>query len=122
MAEQLAELNKGDLEVYSTDEKVIGTWIDGKTLYRKVFTGTTPSTPNVNTNLPHTITADMNIKRIDGNITNSSGAQFPLNLQFVDGSSINTWRRTTTALGMSVYSNVVSSPYEIIIEYTKTTN
>ena len=108
--------------VYNTDETVIGQWIDGKPLYRKVFTGTTPSTPNTNTNLPHTITADMNIKRIDGTITNASGSQFPLNMQFNDGSSINTWRRTTTALGMAVYSNVVNSPYEIIIEYTKTTD
>ena len=28
-------------EVYSTDETAIGTWIDGKTLYRKVFTNVT---------------------------------------------------------------------------------
>lgn len=26
-------------DVYSTEEKVIGTWIDGKPLYRKVITG-----------------------------------------------------------------------------------
>jgi hypothetical protein len=38
MAEQLAELNKGDLEVYSTTEHIVGTWIDGKTIYRKVWT------------------------------------------------------------------------------------
>ena len=37
MAEQLAELNKGELEVYSTDEKQIGVWIDGKKIYRRVF-------------------------------------------------------------------------------------
>lgn len=36
MAEQLAELNKGDLEVYSTDEKQIGVWIDGKPVYEKM--------------------------------------------------------------------------------------
>ncbi len=37
MAEQLAELNKGDLEVYSTTEKPIGVWIDGKPIYRKCY-------------------------------------------------------------------------------------
>ena len=28
-----------DRHVYSTDEKVIGAWIDGKPLYRKVYSG-----------------------------------------------------------------------------------
>ena len=28
-----------DRQVYSTDEKVIGTWLDGKPLYRKVYSG-----------------------------------------------------------------------------------
>ena len=40
MAEQLAELNKGELEVYSTDEKVCGVWIDGRPIYRRTFVGT----------------------------------------------------------------------------------
>jgi hypothetical protein len=40
MAETMAELNKVDLEVYSTDEKQIGVWIDGKTLYEKTIVGT----------------------------------------------------------------------------------
>lgn len=31
-------------EYYSTTEQVIGTWIDGSTLYRKVFTFSTPIT------------------------------------------------------------------------------
>lgn len=30
-------------EIYSTEEVCIGTWIDGKPLYRKTFTFTTPS-------------------------------------------------------------------------------
>lgn len=37
MAEQLAELNKGELEVYSTAEKQVGVWIDGKPIYRKAY-------------------------------------------------------------------------------------
>ena len=30
---------------YSTDEQVVGTWINGKTIYEKVVSGTTSSTP-----------------------------------------------------------------------------
>lgn len=33
----------GNNTTYSTAEKRVGTWIDGKPLYRKVLTGTTPS-------------------------------------------------------------------------------
>lgn len=39
-------LNKLNDDVYSLVEKKIGTWIDGKTLYRKVITGTTTNTTN----------------------------------------------------------------------------
>ncbi len=33
------EFAKKNEEVYSTNEQAIGTWIDGKTLYRKVYDG-----------------------------------------------------------------------------------
>ena len=36
MAEQLATLNKDSGEVYSTDEKIVGTWL-GKPLYQKTY-------------------------------------------------------------------------------------
>lgn len=35
-------INEARLEEYSTTEKIIGTWIDGKPIYRKVATGTVP--------------------------------------------------------------------------------
>lgn len=37
-------MNKNNLIDYSTGEKRIGTWIDGKPLYRKVVSGTVPQT------------------------------------------------------------------------------
>ena len=39
--ELVGTLNKKD--TYSTEEQVIGTWIDGKPLYRKVLVGTVPT-------------------------------------------------------------------------------
>ena len=39
-----SELNKyGQIRIYSTDEKTIGQWVDGKNLYRKVFDFSFPS-------------------------------------------------------------------------------
>lgn len=44
----------GSYEVYSTEEQVIGKWINGKLLYRKVINlGTLPNTDTVN--IPHNI-------------------------------------------------------------------
>jgi hypothetical protein len=34
-------------DVYSTTEQVVGEWIDGKTIYRRVFTGTIANEANV---------------------------------------------------------------------------
>ena len=44
MAEERCNLlkNGGGMEIYSTDEKVVGKWTDGKTLYEKSFTITNP--------------------------------------------------------------------------------
>ena len=34
-------------DIYSTDEQIVGTWVDGKPIYRKVIDTTTPSSTNV---------------------------------------------------------------------------
>ncbi|MFV0240753.1 MAG: hypothetical protein ACK5H4_12045 [Lacrimispora sphenoides] len=39
---QLAECDGNSKEVYSFDEVEIGTWVDGKPIYRKVITGKLP--------------------------------------------------------------------------------
>ena len=37
----LAEVEQDEqIDVYTTEERVVGTWIDGKPIYRRVFTGT----------------------------------------------------------------------------------
>ena len=41
-------VNNALLDVYSTTETRIGTWIDGKPLYRKVFTISSPQSSNTN--------------------------------------------------------------------------
>ena len=51
MAEQLAELNKGDInDVWSTDETLIGTY-DGKPFYRRLLKLTSPASVAVNTTI-----------------------------------------------------------------------
>lgn len=46
MAEQIANLNKGEVSISSTSKRAIGVWVDGKTKYIKeyAFTMTSPTT------------------------------------------------------------------------------
>lgn len=59
-APSVRAVNEGLLEKYSTEEKVIGTWIDEKPLYRKTVGFTTGSSSNAWT----TISGLANIKDI----------------------------------------------------------
>ena len=44
MAETMAELNKGVIDIFSSQETIVGTWADtGKTAYSKTFSGTIPA-------------------------------------------------------------------------------
>ena len=44
--------SSGGGEVYSTEETRIGTWIDGKPLYRKTLVGTSPGQLRANDKQP----------------------------------------------------------------------
>lgn len=105
---------------YSTAEQIIGKWIDGKPIYRKVVTGTTTSNAN-STNL---------LTNID-TLINYSGSVFKegywitLNSAFGTGGTqdirtiLNTSNNTAILQVGTTYYNC---NYKIILEYTKTTN
>ena len=52
----LIEANSGK-HVYSTEEKVVGTWIDGKTIYEKTYTNATEQSVSYQTWTPTVISA-----------------------------------------------------------------
>lgn len=47
MAEHLAELNKGELDVYSTNKVQVGVWTNGKPFYRQSFKGKVKAANNI---------------------------------------------------------------------------
>ena len=106
--------------VYNTDETAIGTWIDGKTLYRKVIEVTTPSTANSNVTVYSGLTSDMIIQNMYGSVRISDITYASLNM-FLDSTNdhCTTWRRDATNIGMNVGASFVSKPTKIVIEYTK---
>lgn len=109
------------LDIYSTDERRIGTWIDGKPLYRKCYTFTT----NYNDNFTDVgNVSDFFIEFasfISGTITNSINQklQIPCLLSsgmgyFILESSMLKFYTTSTGLK--------GCPATCILEYTKTTD
>jgi len=100
---------------YSTEEQVIGTWIDGKPLYRKVVTGTTKNVvsgeidtkigiTNVDTVISYSANVDGWIITYLTRLINLSGT---LRLDIMNQESDS---------GFSV------KPFKCIVEYTKTTD
>lgn len=106
--------------VYSTEETKVGTWIDGKPIYRKVLQGLT-STGNIVhniSNLDYVIDVRGICKKSNGNyepipkITTDSVSQYALGIGDI----------SSTNIYFEKGSGITISESYIIIKYTKTTD
>lgn len=128
MPEMVAnKFSKGDL--YSTDEKMIGQWIDGKPLYQKVITFTTPSS-TTNTKVG-TISSGADVKTMIGYVhETSNNIHVSINWCIPDDSITNSHNYLCVyALGTDLYvvmgsgsSMYYRKPAYLIVQYTKTTD
>lgn len=115
--EELKESN-----IYSTEEKVIGKWIDGKPVYRKVIdTGTLPD--SVGKQIPHNISNVNQIINIKGYAYRSSdNIYLPLPHATYDNTAISCYA-DRTEITIVTYTNRTSFKTSyVILEYTKTTD
>lgn len=103
----------GGGENYSTDEIRIGTWIDGKPIYRRVF----PVDISVSTSWADTGIVINNIKAIINYSTLSSSASGTKNGNL----ATNIAPTATNGINMVSYGGNYQVKY-IVIEYTKTTD
>ena len=111
--------------VYSTTEKRIGTWIDGKPLYQCTFTGTTPSS-NTSQGLFANVSS-YNIDKcisIDGNIQRNDGVSFSVNIALSTQRMISVYMQNSNTdiymnLSGSSVSDLLSQTAYITIKYTK---
>ena len=110
-----------DPNTYSTTETRIGTWIDGKPLYRKVFTITNPQSTNTN----YEDVSNLNIQtqaHLYGYYKTSSGNKF--DIPFYDSES----NYSVIFLGDANYirgrfgNPSIITDIKVILEYTKTTD
>ncbi len=138
MQEDIEELNDGMYNVgralsYSTEETVVGVWIDGKPIYRKVLIAYTPSSDDVSKMV---VIIDKNdlpqidfVVKLDGVIrgdlrdgntmalnhcqNNSGGTQYYSTVIYTPSIGIR------QNIGAVAYSNLLEYIY---LEYTKTTD
>lgn len=120
-------------ETYVSNETRIGTWIDGKPIYRQVlsFKTTSNDTSGANITIPGGVTVET-LVRLDGFIATSNGTYMTANSSdeywYADNPSgtsafilcVGYTRRTVYLLSRGPDSH--SRPVTVIIEYTKTTD
>lgn len=113
------------LNTYSTTEKRIGTYADGRPLYRKTITGTLTG-GDVTQTIAHNISnIDINTIKTSGSAVSSSNQAWHIPMWFpVSGSSGYIAVRVDAT---NIYFNCTASyftgrPFRLDIEYTKTTD
>ncbi len=103
---------------YSTEEHVVGTWIDGKPLYEKSYSVSTPSAiDTVNQIIP---ISGLNIVNIFGVYDN----RLPINFYYEEDNRISTWVNDakTYIVNKTPYSLMLNLSGNVTIQYTKTTD
>lgn len=119
-------------DVYSTEEIRIGTWIDGKPLYRVAIKTTTPVKSDENTSIEvASYSADVEeVVRCNAIMTSKTGQKTIAPYYYTSDDRVwvayNPPNYTHTGMinsvRMMVGANLVSLPTTIILEYTKTTD
>lgn len=104
---------------YSTTEQKIGTWIDGKPLYRRVFTGTV----HVNSDVIGSAQAlgIGKIIRVEGTIKSSDGQAWIIPFNNSDEKKANVYvsEDNNRNIHLIVGSYMDNSPYTLVLTYTR---
>ena len=117
-----------DPNEYSTNEVRIGTWIDGKPLYRKVIEKTVNHTSSTSTTKYQYSLGIANVDTIfiDRGNSFSNGGVTPLDNIFYNNQAISIFTRaaiTNTTITYDVYYQTTTDiPLHIVVCYTKTTD
>ena len=104
-------------DVYSTDERVVGTWIDGKPIYQKTITGTLGTISSSGTTTELATPANITTPLINawgycyGNMISSAGTTY-IRI-FLDNGKI------TLSTNNTILSN---KTYYVTVQYVKTTD
>lgn len=115
-----------NLSIYSTEEQIVGKWINNKPIYRKVVNfGTLPNTAEKS--VSHNINNFNFATKIDGIAYNNDGRTFPLpalSFGISSGSITPSIYIFADKNNITIGTGVDRTAYSgyVIIEYTKTTD
>lgn len=104
---------------YSTNETVVGKWINNKPIYRKVVTGTTTSSGN-DTNVTTISNLDILLNIYGGIIANNYFN--PIGLYTSSTNYVSGYAYQNGSVSLRHTDNYQNKDYYCIIEYTKTTD
>ena len=104
---------------YSTDEQIIGSWIDGKPLYQKTFNGILTQAVQ---NIAHNIANIDSILPITGTLLVDVSNKAYIPFGFYNGNYYAACFATKTNFCFRVHEEYVNKSYTVIIQYTKTTD
>lgn len=108
----------GRIEDYSLDEQIIGTWIDGKPLYRKTFKLTSPSQTSSSETIL-TLDGNCSIVKYEGILESAGNSKYPLNVWFSSSDYIYSYI-LPDGLKLKVgHTSYASRPIIVTVEYTK---
>ena len=117
---QIATVNELGKTTYSTEETAIGTWIDGKTIYRKIFeTGALPkdSVKNIPVNVSEGVDTVITLR---GMVSNGDyNSPIPYVVENTSNMLNITYRSSTGNININTYSDRSSYSGYVIFEYTK---
>lgn len=122
MSDSLVKLG-GAIQNYSTEEQVVGTWIDGKPLYQKtVETTNIPSSGNAELTDFTRIFANLNIDTIFKSSSYAIRAGVSLSEYFVSADDCFSLATFPTTVWYKHKSNASITKVVLTIQYTKTTD
>ena len=109
-------------DYYSTNEKIVGTWTDGKPLYQKTYLLMTPS--NSNDTVIGTFDSTYTVREMNGFVEDSSSHTY-LPIMFKYGDDANNYITvyiTASGIRAKVANGYTSKPIYLTLRYTKTTD
>ena len=120
VSDELTQLNNDltAMSEYSTSEVLIGKWIDGKNLYRKVITGTIQQINQWNF-VPLGFTPSY-VHIVKGSVVYNSTQFVPIN--YIRSGTTNAFTAIIHTSNFQIITNVsefLNSPFYAVIEYTK---
>lgn len=113
-----------DLQTYSTTETRVGTWINGKPIYRKVINY--GNLPNSSYNqVLHNIDNLSQFTKVEAIAKTQAGYYYPLNMHGTSdmfSNNIVMFRVDDTKIQISTTADYSTQTAIVILEYTKTTD